>query len=257
MVVPLAADDQGSGTPLVLLHAFPLSRAMLAPLAPLLPQARLITPDLRGFGASPLGTDPPDLDRMAEDVLALLDALGLERPVLGGVSMGGYVAMALLRLAPDRAGGLVLLDTKAGADAESARAARLATARQVAADGAAVLAPMLDALLGATTRATRPDVVAAVSGWIAAADPAGVAWAQRAMAARPDSFPTLAASQMPALVVVGDEDQLSPPTEAAAMVAALGDSATLVTVAQAGHLAALEQPTAVAAALTDFLADVG
>ena len=128
--------DPGSGVPLVLLHAFPLSSAMWsAQAAASATGARVVTPDQRGFGGSPLGDDEPSLDHVADDVAALLDRLGLEHVVLGGLSMGGYVAMAFLRRHPGRVRALVLADTKAGADPDAAREKRLAMADRLERDG--------------------------------------------------------------------------------------------------------------------------
>ncbi len=254
MTVELAWTETGSGDPLVLLHAFPLSQQVwAAQRTDLAAQARVLTPDLRGFGASPdPGDGPPTLDAMAEDVRDLLDRLALDRVVLGGLSMGGYVAMAFLRRYPERVRGLVLVDTKAAADGDAARANRLRVAEAVLEQGADAVRPMLDALLGPTTRDSRLHVVERVSGWLEAVRPAGVAWAQRAMAARPDSFDVLRTADVPALVVVGDEDELTPMAEARAMVEALPD-ARLMVVSGSGHLSSVERPDAVSEALRGWL----
>ncbi len=238
--------------PVVLLHAFPLDSRMWDGLRPALGD-RLVTPDLPGFGtAPPAGRD--DLDLAAAAVLATLDRLGVERAVVGGCSMGGYVTMALLRRAPSRVSGLVLIDTKASADTDAARANRFTMAARAEADGTGWLADeMRTALLGATTLAKRPAVEATLRGLVADQPPAAVAWAQRAMAARPDSLDVLRAADVPALVVRGTEDAMIPGEEAAAMVAAL-PRATLVELPGAGHLAPLEVPGEVAAALTSWLA---
>ncbi|HSI91969.1 MAG TPA: alpha/beta fold hydrolase, partial [Jiangellaceae bacterium] len=118
MTFELAYDEAGSGRPVVLLHAFPLSRAAFqAQLGGLADQARVVAPDLRGFGESPgPGDDEPTLDLMADDVAALLDRLGIDTCILGGLSMGGYVVMSMLRRHADRVSGVVLIDTKAAAD---------------------------------------------------------------------------------------------------------------------------------------------
>src|SRR4051794_32214092 len=122
MSVTLYSRDVGQGTPLVLLHAFPLSSAMwLAQRETLAKRFRVITPDLRGFGGSVLGEETPSIEVMAEDVAQMLRSKGLERAVIGGLSMGGYVAMALCRHHPERVLGLLLADTKAAADLEEAR----------------------------------------------------------------------------------------------------------------------------------------
>jgi pimeloyl-ACP methyl ester carboxylesterase len=254
--VELAYDSQGEGPALVLLHAFPCSGQMwVAQRAALAADGwRVVTPDLRGFGASPLGSDSPSLDRMADDVLAVLDRLGVDRCVLGGLSMGGYVAMALLRRRPEVVAGLVLADTKATADPPAAVANRERIAASVSAAGSAgdvLRESVVPALLGATTVATRPDVVATVDRFVAAASADAVAWAQRAMAARPDSLPTLADTHVPALVVWGDEDALSPRPDAEAMLAAL-PRGTGVELPGSGHLTALEVPEALSGTIRDF-----
>lgn len=262
MTVELAYADTDSGAApgsrdvLVLLHAFPLSQAMWAEQRTALADvARVITPDLRGFGASPdAGSDgaEPSVDAVADDVAALLDRLGVDRVVLGGLSMGGYVVMSFLRRHAERVRGIALLDTKAAIDAPEARDNRLRMAEAVGDSGTRVLRPMLDTLLGRTTHAERPAVVAQVTRWLDEARPEGVAWAQRAMAARPDSYETLRGADVPALVVVGDEDQPSPPDEARAMVEAL-PRGQLMVVNGSGHLSSVERPDAVSEGLRGFL----
>lgn len=257
-MVELALQESGTGLPLVLLHAFPLSSAMwLEQREALGARCRVLTPDLRGFGASALGADEPSLDACADDVITLLDRLGLDRVVLGGLSMGGYAAMALLRRYPGRVQALLLADTKASADPGPARDNRLRIAETVTRDGTKVLIDdVLPALLGRTTTATRPHVTARVSSFVQAAPPPAVAWAQRAMAARPDSFEVLRATDVPALVVVGEEDALSPVPDAEAMVDALPQG-NLVVLAAAGHLSAVEVPDAFAAAVNGWLDRLG
>ena len=254
----LSYREVGAGTPLVLLHAFPLSSAMwLVQREELADRCRVITPDQRGFGGTPLGDDPPSLDRCADDVAELLDRLGLERVVLGGLSMGGYVAMAFLRRYAERVAGLLLADTKASADAEAGRANRERIAVAVEADetSTVLIDDVLPTLLGATTTSTRPLVAGRVRGLVQAAPAPAVAWAQRAMAARPDAFDVLRSYAGPALVVVGEEDALSPPSDAEAMVEALPD-AQLARVPEAGHLTAVETPEAFNAEVTGLLSRV-
>ena len=242
-----------SSEPVVLLHAFPLDARMWDGLRPALGDA-VITPDLPGFGTAPPAA-APDLDEAASAVLATLDGLGVERAVVGGCSMGGYVAMALLRRAPARVAGLILVNTKASADTDAAREKRYATAAKAEAEGIGGLADdMLTTLLGTTTIATRPAVEARLRALIGEQSPAAVAWAQRAMAARPDSFAALRGADVPALVLRGAEDALIPGEEADAMVAAL-PHADYVEVAGAGHLAPLELPDEVAATVAGWLAD--
>ena len=251
----LSYRESGAGRPLVLLHAFPLSSAMwLEQREALADTCRVITPDQRGFGGSDLGEDPPSLDAAADDVAELLDRLELDRVVLGGLSMGGYVAMAFLRRHPERVSALLLADTKASADPAPAQENRERIAKAVLEEGSTILVDeVLPALLGATTVASRPMVAGRVRGLVQAAPGAAVAWAQRAMAARPDSFDTLRAFAGPALVVVGDEDQLSPVADAQAMADAL-PSARLAVLPEAGHLTAVETPEAFTAEVAGFVA---
>jgi pimeloyl-ACP methyl ester carboxylesterase len=251
----LAYREVGTGRPLVLLHAFPLSSAMwLAQREGLSDACRVITPDQRGFGGSALGEDPPSLDACADDVAELLDRLGLDRVVLGGLSMGGYVAMAFVRRHPQRVEALLLADTKAGADGDAARANRERIAAAVEADetSTVLVDEVLPTLLGRTSRDSRPMVAGRVRGLVQAAPAAAVAWAQRAMAGRPDAFADLRAFAGPSLVVVGEEDELSPPAEAQAMVDALAD-ARLAVIPEAGHLTAVETPEAFTAEVAGFV----
>jgi pimeloyl-ACP methyl ester carboxylesterase len=230
--------------------------------AGLAPRFRVITPDLRGFGGSPPGGDPaslarPSLDIAADDVVRSLDRLELDRVVLGGVSMGGYVAMALLRRHPERVRALLLVDTKASADPEPAAANRLRIAGAVEAAGSSesLLDEVFPKLLGETSVLKRPEVVDAVRDQVRQAPPRSVAWAQRAMAVRGDSFDTLRGARIPALVVMGEEDQFAVLDDAQAMVDALPEG-RLVVLPGAGHLAPLEDPTAFNAAAIAFLDEI-
>jgi len=244
--------------PVVLLHAFPLSAAMWAAQRDALAgSCTVLTPDQRGFGGRPLGDDVPSLDVVADDVAGLLDAAGLDRVVLGGLSMGGYVAMAFLRRFAGRVAGLVLADTKASADPAPARENRERIARTVLAERSprVLVEEVLPGLVGETTARSRPDVLSRVRALVEAAEPESVAWAQRAMAAREDSFDTLRASNVPALVIVGEEDRLTTLDDARAMAEALPNG-RLLTVARAGHLTAMEDPAEFTAILRGFLAEV-
>ena len=215
---------------------------------------RVLTPEFSGFGGTAPRTAEPSLDRFAEEVFALLDREGLRSVVLGGLSMGGYVAMACLRQQPERVRALVLADTKAAADPPEGRQKRLAMADRLEAEATtdALVEGVLPALVGSTTVKHRPDVLARVTDAVRAASPQGAAWAQRAMAARPDSLGDLAAFARPALVVRGDEDELSTAADTDAMVSAL-PAGRLVTLPGAGHLPAVEVPDDFSRALREFL----
>lgn len=237
---------------LVLLHAFPVNRHLWDGVAEILSEGgwRVVVPDLPGFGEAALPTDPPDVAVSAMAVLDMLDGLGIREFSLGGLSMGGYVAMAALRLQPGRIGSLFLVDTKMGSDPPAMRENRLLIAERALAEGNSefLVEAMLPTLLGPVTLASRPDVVARVANWIRRTPAESVAWAQRAMAARPDSSGTLASFDRPALVIAGTDDRLSPPEEQQQMAAIL-PAARLELVPGTGHLSAVEDPQAVAAAM--------
>jgi pimeloyl-ACP methyl ester carboxylesterase len=249
--------EAGSGTPLVLLPAFPFDARMWDRVrVGLAEHARVITPDPRGFGRSPLDGAEPDLGVAAADVLAMLDELALDRVVLGGCSMGGYVTMAVLRSAPERIAGLVLIDTRPTADVQQAKENRYTMAARAERGGVGWLAEeMLPGLLGPTTRERRPDVVDTVRRLVSEAPPAAVAWAQRAMAARADSAAVLRAADIPALVLHGEQDTLIPP-EAARSMAELLPRAELVMLPESGHLPPLEVPAEVTMAVTGWLSQI-
>jgi len=259
VAVELNVREVGAGLPLLLLHAFPLSSAMWLPQREALSgECRVITPDFRGFGGSPLGSDEPSLDRSADDVAAVLDRLELERVVLGGLSMGGYVAMAFLRRYADRVTGIVLADTRAGADAPAGRDNRLRIADMLDADpeSEVLVEDVLPSLVGPTTTASRPLVFGRVRGLVQQAPAAAAAWAQRAMAARPDSHDVLRTVTVPSLVIRGAEDPLSSADDVAAMAEALTDS-ELVEIPRAGHLSSVEAPDEFADAMRALLRRCG
>lgn len=244
-------------TTLVLLHAFPLDATMYEAVTDEFDRD-LVTPDLPGFGGTPLLDAEPSMDAFADHLARQLDAEGLDRVVIGGTSMGGYVAMAFCRRHADRVAGLALIDTKATADPEAAADGRRAMAAAMV-DGDTTQ-PLLDnvfpKLLGVTTTRDRPDVVQRVRDWVTGADPKAAAYAQRAMATRPDSVETLAELTVPSLVVVGEEDVLSPPTDAAVMASAL-PGAVVVEIPGVGHLTPVEAPHYVAEALSELVQRVG
>lgn len=246
--------EAGSGRPIVLLHPFPLSAEYWRPQLDEPPDGwRLVAPDFRGFGPDAAG-DPAvtSLDDYARDILALLDRERIDRAVIAGVSMGGYVAFALLRLAPERAGALVLANTRMDADPPETRANRRKMLELIAREGSAGVARDMPKLLGETTERERPEVKADLRATIEAALPTGIDAAVRAMMARPDSAATLAAFTGPVLIVSGDEDALTPRPLQQAMHAALPRSEHH-TIRGAGHLASLERPDEFNQILQQFL----
>jgi pimeloyl-ACP methyl ester carboxylesterase len=246
----LPADLAGT-VPLVLLHAFPLDSAMWEATAALLPEIPILLVDLPGAGASPTLPDVA-IDAAALALRGSLAELGVERAVIGGASMGGYVAMASLRVAPDLVAGVSLLGTRASADDPEARAGRLDMARRVLdAGGPAPLRDMAPRMLAPTADA---GLVRRVREWIEQSTADGVAWAEEAMATRPDYFGTLRAAGVPGEVVQGADDQISSLDQAEAMADALGPETNLVVVTGAGHLVSVEAPRAAAQALGEFYA---
>ena len=243
--------DSGAGTPVLLLHAFPLSGAMFdAQVDALSGLGRFIVPDQRGFGESTVGDGPATMDALAEDALALLDHLEIAAAVVGGVSMGGYVSLALLRRDPGRVLGLLLADSQVGADDAAARAARETLSQDVLRTGTEVLVErQLPRLLSASAH---EEVRAQVREMLRANSPAGVASALRGMALRADARDILSRFGGPVLVVVGAEDMLTPPEKARAM-ASLVPQDTVVEIPSAGHLSNLEAPASFNQALAHFL----
>jgi pimeloyl-ACP methyl ester carboxylesterase len=247
----LAYRDVGAGAPLVLVHAFPLSGAMWErQIAALAGRFRLIAPDTRGLGASALGGAPVGMDTYADDLAALLDHLGLARAAVVGLSMGGYIAFALLRRHSARIAAFVLANTRALADTEEGRRGREQSARAAEEQGpGAVAEAMLPRLLSPGAPQTLRDEVRRM---IEANDGRGIAAAQRAMAARPDSTGLLARIAVPTLVVGAGQDPIIPLDETRAMQAAIPGS-RLLELPHAGHLSNLEAPEAFNGALLDLL----
>ena len=245
--------DAGRGTrAVVLLHAFPLHSGMWSrQIEALAATHRVLAPDYRGLGGTEGSPEPSTMALLAGDVRALLGHLRIERAAVVGLSMGGYLALELWRQAPGLFTGLVLCDTKAGADTAEGAAGRETFARSALTQGLRWVADQM------TPRLLRPApdaaVVTEVRRLIGDGTPVGVAAAQRGMAARVDSTPTLATITCPTMVVVGEEDGLTPPAEAEKMVAGIR-GATLARVAGAGHLSNIEQPAAFNEALTRFVA---
>ncbi len=253
--VHLAVEDVGrSGTPLLLIHGYPLDREIWAPQLTGLRGVRILAPDLRGFGQSDVVDGPTTLATYTDDLIALLDHLAIPQAVICGLSMGGYIAFDLVRRHRDRVAGLVLMDTRAAADTSAQREGRDAALATLASGG---VAPIVQAMAGKFFADTTPAAVReALLGRMRRTAPAGIAAALGAMRDRADATPLLAElAGIPTLVLVGAEDRLTPPEESRAMAAAI-PGATLVEIADAGHLPGLEQPETTNAALQRFLAEL-
>jgi 3-oxoadipate enol-lactonase len=249
--------DIGVGDPpVVLLHAFPLHSDMWAPqVACLAAGRRVIVPDLKGFGKSSAPDDPSSYsmaDYVAQ-VTGLLGQLGVERIVLGGLSMGGYVAFSFLSRHSDMVVGLVLADTRAGRDMPDVLRRRTDQQEQVRREGVdGLVETLLEGLLAAQTRETRPQLVEQVRRIMASNPPAGFVGGLEAMKGRPDSLPRLGTIEAPTLVLVGEHDKPSPPGVVRVWQERIPGS-RLVVVPGAGHLSNLESPDVFNAELTDFL----
>jgi 3-oxoadipate enol-lactonase len=257
--VPLNYREAGpaGADVLLLIHGFPLSAAMWRPQLEAPPAGwRVIAPDLRGFGNSPLEDERITMDTMADDLAALLQGLGVRRATVCGLSMGGYVAFALFRRYPTLVRALVLCDTKAGADTEEVRRGRLQGAARVLVDGtSSVVEPMLAKLLSPVAVQRQPALEPEVRGIMEAASAAGVAAAMRAMAARPDSTTVLRSINVPTQIIVGADDQITPPGGAQLMVRGI-PGARIDIIPEAGHLPNLENTPAFNSVLDGFLAGV-
>ena len=247
--------ESGTGWPVVLIHAFPLNAEMWRPQLRLVPDGfRFIAPDLRCFGESDVEAGPlPTMDDYAADIARLLDALEIERAVIGGLSMGGYVTFALFRSAPERFVGMVLADTRSLADTAAGREGRRAMSELVRTKGASAVADqMIPKLLSETTRRENPDIATLVRQVIEANHPTAIDGGLHALMHRPDSTPDLGRITCPTLIVVGEDDGVTPVADSQAMHKAISRS-HLVVVPAAGHLSSLEDPEAFSRALEDFL----
>lgn len=252
--IDLAYECHGTGSPVLFVHGFPLTGKLWAHVVePLQASCKLIIPDLRGMGRSQPSIEA-SMAAYADDLAALLDAIGETRPaVVVGLSMGGYVIFEFYRRHRKRIRALVLADTRCEADTAEKARDRAAMAARVQEEGAVIVADaMLDALFGP---AASLELRAAWRGIISSTDPTGVAAALGAMAARPDSTPTLAEIDVPTLIVVGEHDALTPPADARTMHEGIPGS-RLAVIPDAGHMVPVEQPEAFSGMLRDFLAEL-
>lgn len=214
---------------------------------------RLVALDWRGFGESTINDDVTTMEMLADDVAGLMDVLGMERAVLCGLSMGGYVTFAFLRKYPQRVGGLILADTRPGADDAAGKVNREKVAQLVEAQGPDAIADLqVPRLLSEYTRQHHPEVEARVRQMIAAATPRGIAAASRGMGQRVDSTDLLMNITCPTIVLVGEHDILTPAHEAQDYASKI-PNAQIAVISQAGHLSNLEQPEAFLEAIRSFL----
>lgn len=246
--------DEGAGSPVLFIHAFPLNQTMWdEQIEALRNHCRVITMDLRGFGNSDVADGVSSMDQMAADARALMSALDIDRATLVGLSMGGYVSFAFYRNYPEAVRAIVFADTRAGADTHEARERRMKSAEKAEREGAKAIADdMVPLLLSRSTVETRPDIVERVRKMIEANSPASIAAAQRGMAERRDATYILAAIDFPTLILVGSEDSLTPVAEAEALRDGIPGT-RLKVIEGAGHLSNLENPHEFNAALIEFI----
>jgi pimeloyl-ACP methyl ester carboxylesterase len=256
--VALHFTEKGLGIPVLLIHGFPLSSAIwIQQQNGLSDHCRVITPDLRGYGQSPAPDGVHTMDTHAGDVLALMDSLGLRKAVIIGHSMGGYVTLAMWKLAPERFLALGLVDSQAIDDSEEVSQGRFQLADEVFQRGSqAAVAAMLPHLFSPTLDEDETGIIEQVRTIIANTRSSGLIASLKGMAARPDMTKALATLTVPTLIMTGDKDSIIPPYRSDAM-AAIVPNVMLVNIEDAGHLPMLEQPRATTLALRNFLTPLG
>ncbi|MFZ2493270.1 MAG: alpha/beta fold hydrolase [Thermoanaerobaculia bacterium] len=246
--------DAGSGVPVLWIHGFPLSSRIFLPQL-VIHHAQHLVPDLPGFGQTAPAAGEGSLDAYAKFALDLLDEWEIDRAIVGGLSMGGYIALAIARIAPERLRGLMLIDTRELADSPEARKGRYETIEKVRAANSVrpVVDGMLPKMFGSSPSA---DLVEEVTDIMMSSSTDGVIAALQAMAGRADASSVLPKISVPTLIVVGEEDKITPPSDAERMAAAI-PNAQLVKLPEAGHLSNMEQAEEFNAAVSKFLERVG
>ena len=252
--INLAYTDSGAGRPIVLIHGYPFNRSLwIEQISALSNSYRIIAPDLRGFGDSDASQDPSTMDRLAADVAALMDHLEIARATIGGLSMGGYVALAFYKQFASRVRALVLADTRAQADTAEAKQTREQQAEKALSEGMAGIADaMLPKLLTPETVSKRPEIVKFIRDMMVQTKPEGAAAALRGMAQREDQTQLLPKITVPTLILVGAEDAITPVADSEKMHHAIGSS-QLVVLDHAGHVSNLERTQQFNEALLQFL----
>lgn len=251
----LNVEDHGSGSPLLLIHGFPLNLEMWRPQIEVLSRNnRVITVDLRGHGQSPPTPGPYSMDLLADDCAAVLETLGVQGPaVICGLSMGGYISFAFYRRFPHLVSGLILAATRAGADTDQARAKREKAIAETELRGTQpVLDNMLPILMAPATYQEKPELVQAVNQILSKTSAKGMLFALQGMKARPDSTETLEQITVPTLIIHGLEDQIITMDESRTMHTGIHNS-HLEIIPDAGHLPNLEQPKIFNRSVASFL----
>ena len=252
--IQIAYTDAGVGRPVVLIHGYPFNRSLWNEQVEALSNSyRVIVPDLRGFGESDASTGTAGMNRMAQDVAQLLDHLQISQAVIGGLSMGGYVALAFYKQFPSRVRALVLADTRAQGDTEEAKQTRAQQAEKALSEGMAGIADaMLPKLLTPETVSKRPEIVKRVRDMMLRTKPEGAAAALLGMAAREDQTEALSSITSPTLILVGAEDAITPVADSEKMHQSIAGS-RLVVLENAGHVSNLERTQQFNEALLKFL----
>ena len=252
--IQMAYDDVGMGSAVVLIHGYPFNRSLWnEQVEALSSRYRVVTPDLRGFGESDSSEGPATMNRMAQDVAKLMDHLDIDQAVIGGLSMGGYVALAFCKQFPARVRALVLADTRAQADTEDAKQTRRQQAEKALAEGMAGIADtMLPKLLTPETVSKRPEVVKRVRDMMLKTKPQGAASALLGMAEREDQTEFISTIRVPTMILVGREDAITPLADSETMQSKISTS-HLVVLDNAGHVSNVEQTDQFNFALSAFL----
>jgi pimeloyl-ACP methyl ester carboxylesterase len=249
----LGTGGPADGPAVVLLHGFPLDHRMWKPQFPVLePKWRVVAPDFRGQGRSEVGDGQFTIEHLVDDLVGILDELKIRRAVLVGLSMGGYVALRAVEREPGRVRALVLADTKAPADGNEAKVKRAAGMKKAKSEGSAAFADgFLKAALSPATLRDRPELVESARKMMEGCTPLGIAGTLLALAARGDMTESLAKVRVPAMVVCGEHDAITPPDDSRAMAAAL--KCRFESIPGAGHLSSMENPEAFNRLLVAFL----
>lgn len=264
----LGYSDTGNGTPVVFLHPTPLDHDYWRPLVAELSGIRAIVPDLRGHGASQLGSELPiggfslvhdapvlTMSQLAQDVLALLSELQVRAAIFAGCSIGGYVLLEIWRKAPQRVHGLAFICSKPQADTEAGRAKRAENIARIRAEGVGgFFDDAARTMPGATARSNQPSIIAEFRSRMALSAEAVIA-VQAGLATRPDSVSTVGTITVPVFSMAGGEDSVVFPADMGTFQAAPGGCESHV-IGDAGHFAAYEQPLAVADHLGSWLKSV-
>lgn len=258
MTIHFIENKNTSSLPLILIHAFPLNRWMWKHQVEGLEDCiRVIAPDIPGFGESERLMEPPSMRAYVKSLLNFLNSKEMEKAIFGGCSMGGYILFELWRYAPERVAGFILCDTRAEADTQEMRQNRKKSIEDVRANGTAKLTEtMLPKLISPATVQTQDDLMNDLRNIILNTDKEGIADAQQALADRPDSLETLKTIIVPTLILVGEDDILTPPDVAGFMQERIPNS-NLEIIPNAGHLSPLEQPERTNEAIRTFLLESG